>query len=186
MPEYAYKGWQIYDYYQWLLEHVDAYKEPYYNYSLLLHELHSIEYKWGLENDENRATDGVDLRKLYMDENNIPDLFYKEGINCSVLEMLVGLAIRCDNEIMYDGGPSRAGKLFWIMIENLDLDRCSDDQFNSKYVHQQIDRWLSRDFKRNGRGSPFPLNVRNCRDQRKVTIWKQMCGYLSEHFGDYI
>ena len=37
------KGWQIYDYYQWILDKIHGYAEPYYNYSLLLCELHSID-----------------------------------------------------------------------------------------------------------------------------------------------
>ena len=74
-----FKGWCIYDYYQWLLEKVNGYAEPYYNYSLLLHTLHSIEFKWIIKMDENRASDGERLRWIYMDEHNIPDIFYKEG-----------------------------------------------------------------------------------------------------------
>ena len=174
-------GWHIYDYYQWLLDKIDGHMPPYYDYSLLLQELHSIEFTYGIEMDENRAYDGVKLRWTYIDEMNIPDIFYKEGIPCSVLEMLIALSLRCDESIMYEEGVKRPSKWFWIMIENLDLMRCTDDNFNTDYVHQQIKKWLNRDFKRNGKGSPFPLKT-DARDQRKVDIWLQMCGYLSENY----
>lgn len=179
-----FRGWHIFEYYQWLLEKIDGYKEPYYNYSLLLHELHSMPFIYSLEMDENRASDGIRLRWAYMDENNIPDLYYKDGFGCSVLEMMIGLAIRCDVEIMGDGDSygTNAGKWFWIMIDNLDLMKCDDEHFSSEYVHQQIKIWLTRTFSRNGEGSPFPLHKKRCRDQRNVDIWFQMCGYLSENF----
>ena len=179
MREYI--GWQIYDYYQWLLEKIDGFKEPFYNYSLLLKELHSIPFEWSIDRDGNRAIDGEQLRWEFMDEHNIPDIFYKDGIGCSVLEMLVSLSVRCDLEIMGVSGENLIARWFWIMIDNLDLMRCSDDHFSGEYVRQQVKIWLNRVFDRNGNGSPFPLK-RAKYDQRKVEIWAQMCGYLSENF----
>lgn len=174
-------GWRKFDYYQWLLEKVNGYAEPYYNYSLLLNELHSIEFTWSIKRDENRAFDGEKLRWIYMDENNIPDLYYTPGVKCSVLEMLIGLSLRCDIDIMGEGDEPDASKWFWIMIDNLDLMRCTDDNFSPGYVRQQIEIWLDRVYQRNGKGSPFPLR-KSHRDQRKVEIWLQMCGYLSENY----
>ena len=87
-------GWRKFDYYQWLLEQIHGHVEPYYDYSLLLSELHYIPFTWQMERDKNRASDGERLRWIYMDENNIPDIFYDLGIQVSVLEVLVGLAIR--------------------------------------------------------------------------------------------
>ena len=176
-----FRGWNIFDYYQWLLDKIDGYKEPYYNYSLLLHELHSIEFKWSISMDENRALDGEQLRWHYMDENNIPDLYYKDGFRCSVLEMMIALSMRCD-EVMGEAGENTVPKWFWIMIDNLDLMRCSDDHFSGEYVRQQIGRWMDRVFNRKGVGSPFPLHSRRCGDQRNVEIWFQMCAYLNENF----
>ena len=176
-----YRGWQIFDYYQWLLEKIHGHLEPFYNYSLLLKELHSIPFHWTIDRDGNRAHDGEELRWEYMDEYGIADIFYKGGIPCSVLEMLISLSVRCDTEIMGEAGENQVARWFWIMIDNLDLMKCSDDNFNAGYVHQQIEIWLNRVFDRSGKGSPFPLKgARN--DQRKVEIWLQMCGYLSENF----
>ena len=174
-------GWHLFDYYQWLLDKIHGNLEPYYNYSLLLSELHSIPFDYILPMDKNRETDGEKLRWEYMDEQNIPDLFYKDGYKCSVLEMLIGLSQRCDISIAGDERGQNTYQWFWIMIENLDLSRCTDDNFNADYVHQQVDIWLSRQFRRDGKGSPFPLR-RAKTDQRKVEIWFQMNGYLNENF----
>ena len=176
----SFKGWQIFDYYQWLLEKVDGHLEPYYNYSLLLNKLHSIEYTWSIEHDSNRATDGMILRRIYMDENNIPDIFYSEA-PCSVLEMMIGLAVRCEIEIMGVSGEDNTAKWFWIMVENLDLMRCTDENFNGEYVEQQVRIFLDRSYKRNGIGGIFPLKHTKL-DQRKLEIWRQMNGYLCENF----
>lgn len=176
----SFKGWQIFDYYQWLLEKVDGHLEPYYNYSLLLNKLHSIEYTWSIEHDSNRATDGMILRRIYMDENNIPDIFYSET-PCSVLEMMIGLAVRCEIEIMGVSGEDNTAKWFWIMVENLDLLRCTDENFNGEYVEQQVRIFLERSYKRNGIGGIFPLKHTKL-DQRKLEIWRQMNGYLCENF----
>lgn len=171
------RGWHLFDYYQWLLEKIKGYKYPYYDYSLLLSELHSIEFTWSNERDSNRSSDGIKLRWIYMDEENIADIFYKDA-PCSVLEMLIGLSIRCSEQILDDHEPA---EIFWIMIENLDLMRCTDDNFNAEYVRQQIRIWIDRCFRWNGSGSPFPLKKAKY-DQRKVEIWFQMCGYINENF----
>lgn len=173
------KGWRLFDYYQWLLERIDGHKEPYYNYSLLLNELHNIEFTWSIERDENRAFDGKELRFAYMDEENVPDIFYKEA-PCSVLEALIGLSLRCYEDIMWGDEKFHEADLFWIMIENLGLMKCDDEHFSRDYIHQQVNKWLSREFKYDGEGSIFPLKHVH-RDQRKVEIWLQMCGYLNEY-----
>lgn len=176
-----YVGWNIFEYYQWLLEKVDGYMDPYYNYSLLLHKLHSIPFVYSIERDKNRAIDAERLRHEYMDEVGINDIYYEDNVPCSVLEMLIALSIRCDQEIMGEAGIDQVAKWFWIMIENLDLMHCSDENFSGEYVSQQVHIWLDRMFDRRGKGSPFPLK-RAIHDQRKVEIWLQMCGYLSENF----
>ena len=184
MEKERWHGWNMFNYYQWLLDKVEGHREPYYDYSLLLHELHSIPFKWTIDRDGNRASDGERLRIIFMDEENIPEYYYEDarGVGCSVLEMLVGLSIRCDMEIMGEAGQNQVARWFWIMIDNLDLMKCRDECFSGEYVRQQIDIWLDRMFDRRGKGSPFPLKNKHCQDQRNVEIWFQMCGYLCENF----
>lgn len=174
------RGWRLFDYFQWLLEKIDGFKEPYFHYNLLLNELHDIKFEWSIERDENRSVDGKELRFIYMEEENIADIFYKDA-PCTVLEVLIGLSIRCYEDIMWGDETFKPADLFWIMIENLDLMRCDDEHFSRDYIHQQVEKWLKRGYKFNGIGGPFPLKKAH-RDQRKVELWFQMCGYLNENF----
>ena len=71
------------------------------SYRKLLTLLHSIEFRYSIDRDENRAIDGIDLRYYYSFTNGYDDLSeFLEG-PCSVLEMMVALAIKCE-EIMDD------------------------------------------------------------------------------------
>lgn len=176
-----YFGWHMFDYYQWLLEKIRGNMPPYYDYSLLLSELHSIPFEWSIDMDRNRAINGENLRWEYMDEENIADIYYRDGIRASVLEVLVALSLDCDISIMGNPDGDTAYRWFWTMIDNLDLSRCTDDNFNHEYVWQQIGIWLKRQFQRDGTGSPFPLKHSRT-DQRKIEMWFQMTGYLNENY----
>lgn len=180
MKKDVFRGWKEYEYWQWLIEKIDGYMGPYYNYSKLLHELHDIEFTWSLKRDENRAFDGISLRRDYAFEHNLSNVDFNIT-SCSVLEMLIALSMRCEYEIMWDGSAPRFGRWFWIMIENLDLLQCNDDHFDGDFVRNQIKIWLDRVYNFNGTGSIFPLKNTH-RDQRKVEIWFQMCGYLNENY----
>ena len=119
-----------------------------------------------------------------MDENNISKFKGDASIDetpCSVLEMMIGLALRCEIEIMGEPGKDTTYKWFWLMVENLDLMRCSDDNFSGDYVKQQVKIMLDRGYRRNGFGGLFPVRMTRT-DQRNLEIWAQMCGYLSENF----
>lgn len=148
-------------------------------YSKLFEILHRIEFTWIIDRDDNREADGIDLREDY----NIPIEYTNEECNnfmnhwCSVLEMMIGLAIRVDYEIIGDPSEEHPEHFFMKMIRNLDLLRLKEERTIIKIVNI----WLNREFERNGRGSPFP--VRNDRrDQRKLEIWDQMNSYISENY----
>ena len=68
---------------------------------------------------------------------------------------------------------------FWDMIRNLGLDFMSDSRYDREYVSTTIDRFLNRDYGRNGTGGLF--TVENSRhDMRSMEIWYQMCAYLED------
>lgn len=174
----------INDYFNWLFKHaVDKRFHNKISYRKLLMYLHSKEYRWCISRDRNRASDGIELRRRFAYEI---DERYHDGIvrclegPCSVLEMLIALAIRCEETIMDNPGfGDRTGQWFWGMITNLGLGSMTDDNYDRRYVEDVIDRFLSNDYEPNGKGGLF--TIRNCDyDLRDVEIWKQLCWYLDD------
>ena len=125
---------------------------------------------------------GIDLRYRFGYENSYENTMissYLDNSPCSVLEMLIALAIRCEEHIMDDRYRNRTGQWFWGMIENLGLRKMTDARFDEDYADEIIQRFLDRRYKRNGEGGLF--TVEHCRrDLRTVEIWYQMCWYLDE------
>lgn len=166
-------------YFDWLVGIVCDPKHKIKNYYSLLHHLYLTEFTWIIDRDENRAAYGLDLRKEY--EYQTGDIYgygeIDELLNgsCSLLEMLVALAIQCE-DIMFDG-TNRTNKWFWIMLENMAIDDCTEQDYDSNYVDDRIDILLNRTYERNGRGGLF--YIRNCKeDLRKVEIWYQCSWFL--------
>ena len=143
--------------------------------------LHNIEFRYSIPMDANREEDGIDLRYRFITEVGIPKNYqevyaYLDG-PCSVLEMMIALAIRCEESIMDDPDiGDRTSDWFWLMMKNLGLDYMSDRKFDRDIAEEKISIFLDRRYKRNGEGGLFVVNGR--RDLRKVEIWYQMCWYL--------
>ena len=144
----------------------------------LLMCLHDIDFIYIVKNDENREEDGLDLRYRYcLLYDQMDNLHYLNG-PCSVLEMMIALAIRMEEDFMSDTRMgNRTGQWFWNMICSLGLGSQTDYNFDRQYVEDIIHTFLNRKYDRNGKGGLF--TVRNCKyDLRKVEIWYQMNWYL--------
>lgn len=174
----------INDYFEWLYNIVCKGRfPPNRSRRKLLATLHDIEFKYSISLDGNRAEDGLDLRRRfarhYPYESYDDTMLYLDG-PCSVLEMMVALAVRAEEQIMDD--PSigdRTGQWFWGMIVNLGLGSMHDDNFDRRLVDISIERLLNRDYEPNGKGGLFTVRHRN-EDMRDVEIWYQLCWYLNE------
>jgi hypothetical protein len=169
-------------YFEWLCKTVrEDKKSEAISFRKLLMHLHTIEFRYLILRDQNRAEDGVDLRYRFAvtrnERNPEPIVDVLDG-PCSVLEMMVALAVRCEENIMDD--PSRGdrtGQWFWGMITNLGLGGMTDRVFDKKIVDEVITRLLDREYEPNGTGGLF--TIRRCtRDLREVEIWYQLCWYL--------
>ncbi len=153
------------------------------SYKKLFCQLYDTPFYYSIAMDGNRAEDGVDLRYRFGYENDIEDsaiASYLDDKECSVLEMMVALSIRCEEHIMDDPDiGDRTGKWFLIMVENLGLKKMTDEYFNEGYVAQVLNRFLNRDYERNGEGGLFMVRHSNI-DMRSVEIWYQAMWYLDE------
>lgn len=146
----------------------------------LFKTLHSIEFRYIILLDKNRAADGVDLRNRFLFRNGYPEVdeeFFYEP--CSVLEMMAALAIRCEESIMEDPTKGdRTAQWFWVMIKNLGLGAMMDDLYDHDKVVYIINRFLDRKYAPNGKGGLFI--IKNCdQDLRDVEIWYQLCWYTN-------
>lgn len=172
------------EYFDWLVDLMCADRFPsYISYNRLFAHLHSTRFTYLIPMDENRASDGIDLRRRFALYQGYEDEAYDMVIDmlsgpCSVLEMMIALAIRCEENIMDD--PSigdRTQQWFWVMITNLGLNSMTDDRFDPLYVRNAVDILLNREYEPDGRGGLF--TIRDCRvDLRRVEIWHQLCKYL--------
>ena len=149
------------------------------SFRILLTFLHNTEFVYSIRRDANRADDGRNLRYRFAYENSeFADAeSYLVG-PCSVLEMMVALAMRCEETIMDDTQyGNRMTEWFWRMIATLGLNGMTDARFDQKLAEDIIVRFLNRDYEPDGQGGLF--RVKNCdRDLRTVEIWWQMCWYL--------
>lgn len=172
------------EYFEWMYQLV--YNEQYsrrLSYRKLLSHLHDVEFIYVIGMDSNRAEDGIDLRYRFGYEQQYESPMIATFLDdrfCSILEMLIALAMRCEEHIMDDPNVgNRTGQWFWNMIVNLGLGSMYDHHFSEKRVDDIIEAFVNRQYKRNGEGGLF--TVKHCRnDLRSAEIWYQMCWYLDE------
>lgn len=167
-------------YFNWLYDLAcgDLYAEE-NSYRKLLMHLHSVPFRYSLLRDENRAEDGIDLRRRFAyDYSDVNDADEYLTDPCSVLEMMLALSLRCEENIMDDPDMGdRTKQWFWGMITNLGLGSMTDERYDKRYVNRILDRFLDRNYDPDGKGGLF--TVRNCDcDLRDIEIWVQLLWYL--------
>lgn len=149
----------------------------------LFRYLHSVEFTYTMDMDGNRYEDGIGLRYRFALDEGIDDSIvatYLDDEPCSVLEMMIALALRCEENIMDDPAMgTRIGQWFWTMVTSLGLGQMTDSRFNQRYAEQVVAIFLNRDYDYNGRGGLFTVEHPQ-RDMRDVEIWYQMNWYLNE------
>lgn len=170
-------------YYIWLLDKINSRYFSVTRYNRLLNLLYSTSFYPTVTLDENREMDGVGLRDQFQEENpGVPMSLALAQKPCSVLEVMVALANRCENDIMQNSDyGNRTGLWFSIMISNLGLDSMVDFNFNQRNCELIIQRFLDRAYTYNGEGGMFPLS-NPIQDMRRTDLWYQMCWYLNENF----
>lgn len=153
------------------------------SYQKLFSKLYDTPFTFFIPLDDNRAADGIDLRYRFGREKGYSDALIATHLDdrpCSVLEMMVALAIRCEEHIMEDDEiGDRTGQWFWNMIVSLGLGSMDDDRYDRHHVDDVLHRFLERDYDRDGKGGLFTIE-HSQKDMRDIDIWYQMCLYLNE------
>ena len=168
------------DYFDWLCSLVDDQDFDPSRYQLLFGKLYHTEFRWTIQNDRNRACDGEELRDIYADITEQDSRTVRMALNfpCTILEMMIALARRCENQIMEDlfVGP-RVGRWIRAMLKSMGLVHDVDDLFDEEYVDYIIDSFLDRTYEYNGDGGLFKVD-NPPEDMRNLEIWYQMNLYL--------
>lgn len=168
------------DYFEWMYDLMcEGRFAKTITYRQLFTFLYDTEFVYFVPHDENRAQDGIDLRYRYCVLHKCEDLERYLGGPCSVLEMMVALAIRCEERIMCDPEKGdRTAQWFWSMMTSLGLSSMNDTNYNEWLVNDVITRFLNREYDPDGKGSLFTIKRWN-RDARTVEIWHQLMAYLN-------
>lgn len=162
------------EYYRWLLDKIN-YDDTDFDEQLEI--LFNTEFTWEVANDDNRADDGIVLRSIFMSEENWSTRPLEDE-GCNMLEMMVALAMRIENDIMWDGDRDRTPKWFWEMFRNLGLDNTG----SALEDYDILERFMLRDYEFDGSGGLFPLGNYATTDQREVEIWYQAQSYMMKNF----
>ncbi len=172
-------------YFEWMYNLVCA--DEYYknlSYRKLLYFLHDTDFTYTIAMDGNRESDGIGLRYRFGNAYGYEDAIvtsYLDDRPCSVLEMMIALSMRCEEQIMDDPTEgNRLGEWFWNMIVSLGLGSMSDDKFDKRRVKQIVNKFLNREYQPNGKGGLFTVEHTK-QDMRTVEIWYQLCWYLDEY-----
>lgn len=173
------------DYFDWMVDITNPshYSGP-HSFRKLLDYLHSVDFRYRKINDGDRMRDGARLRCRYAGSTDkfpydyIIRVLDRDENRCSVFEMMLALAIRCEEEIMSDPRMGdRTAQWFWQMAVTMGLGGMTDVNFDEEKVSAVVDRFLERKYEPDGTGGLFKLR-RSTKDVRKMSIWAQMCHYL--------
>lgn len=154
------------------------------HYSVLLKMLYDTEFLIFVDEDVNRLSDAEALRRELMGPVIRP---------LSFLEVLIALAKRCHEEIMYgysfDHMESSCSYWFWIMINNCGLNKYTNNYIYGRPYRNRIESEINgviqniieRKYNYDGKGGLFPLKLPQM-DQRFCELWYQMNAYLVENY----
>lgn len=134
--------------------------------------------------DEDRAIDGLALRTAFAQEFEVSNTFWYGLISyrCSLLEMMIALAIRIENTYLWDPDlGDRTSNWFWNMFENLGLFSFDNDNFDAEMVEEILDNFVDKKYGTDGNGGLF--RTKNSKiNIKKLDIWSQMNLWLNENF----
>lgn len=168
------------DYFYWLVEIINP-GNLRGRYDKVLRYLHSVRFTWTIPTDESREIDGRSLRERFIIEEGLDpimsDIMSFDG--CTVLEMMVALALRCENEIMESPEyPDRTDVWFWTMMDNMDISM-PDGKFDEFWASRQVHIMLNREYEYDGSNGGLFVVPNPRGDLTRTDIWYQLMWYLT-------
>lgn len=159
----------------------------------LARTLHQKEFSAVIKKDINRINDGRLLRQLFLDEQKFRSNGDRDRAldeisipECSVLELLIGIAERLNFMYLDSQYDKPVGDWMHELLSNLKLGYMTDAVLVEfpEYLQKAMrimDQLIERTYEADGRGGLFPLDHPK-RDQREVEIWEQMADYCAENY----
>lgn len=168
-------------YFEWLYDlgfHVS--KRNHISYKKVAWLLFDTEFTWTIPLDENRASDGLYLRIEFAN-----DVYGDSGMaknihgGCSVLELMVGLALRAERDFT----GTMAGKPdihHWIsdMFSSTGLVEYDDNNFDHPRVSRIVSTVIDRTYSKNGKGGLFYIPKVDA-DMTELELWSQLMRYIT-------
>lgn len=180
-------------YFDFLLTEVKAWE-----YREILNIAHDIMFKATVPNDINRVADGLELRATFAKQFDgealrgvVKNDFEPLGESgATLLEVMVGIALRMNNIIYNYEDPDMVGDCFNLLLINLGLDNYTNARMDGMSprlrkrimndIRSSYERVVNREYDAKGYGGFFPLDDPK-EDQRGVEIWYQMMAFLTEN-----
>jgi hypothetical protein len=173
-------------YFEWLCRLVlrERGKRLKYPFVMLCGHLHRIAFKPTVPNDDNRASEGRDLRVEFLHATASHGLYENKAwvefmdSEATIFEILVAFARRCDFQVQLG-----VTEWFYIFLTNLHLEQFDDNDFASSdriKISKKVSVFNNRTYSPTGAGGLFPLK-RPLKDQRNVELWYQMSSYIIEN-----
>ena len=171
------------EYFEWMYGTICSGRTKSYYY--LLDQLFNTPFQVCHPMDTNRVADAAELRYTWGHDRGYADYIIARTVDsypCSVLEILVALAIRCEGIMSDSSYGDRTAKWIWVMLKNLGLDTMDDDNYHDEQIAYILEIFMNREYNADGsEGGLFVISNPRA-DLRETEIWYQAMWYLTERY----
>lgn len=168
------------EYFNWLVSRIANKNTK--SYSMLLNKLYDYPFRPYVGTDDNRAKDGMDLRYYFSRDivkDDIPRVILSQidRCECSMLELMVALSLRIEEQMEDVQHGDRVPLWFWDMVDSLKLLKMTDDRYDEFIVDDILVNFNEGNYEPDGEGGLFTIRGIK-RDMRDIDLWYQMCSYI--------
>lgn len=172
------------------------------NYHELIKGLFATKFNPIVGNDDNRAGDGISLRRRFVDlldnKNECGDtrlqrityILYSDH-DANMLEVMIGICLRLEDMTRSFVPDNSCTHWFVQLLNNLNIEDLTDDIYNKvdgdNRLYGVMKTLNEREYDALGHGSFFPMKdtkKNRKRDYRTIEIWYQMQAWAGENI-DY-